>query len=123
MAKATTTVTKKELVERISGGTDQTQVNAKRIIQAFLDAIVEELSRGHRLEFREFGVFEVKLRRARRARNPRTGERVPVPEKAVVTFKAGRLMRERVQAVVQSLMEDEISPPEPPSPPGHRPLR
>ena len=92
----TETITKKELVNRISEETGQTKVVVKDILQRFLDEIVEELSQGNRLEFREFGVFEVKERRARRAQNPRTLEKVAVPAKRVVKFKVGRLMRERV---------------------------
>jgi len=90
------TTTKKELVNRISDRTGQTKVVVKEILQAFLDEIIGELSVGNRLEFREFGVFEVKERRARRAQNPRTLEKVEVPAKRVVKFKVGRLMRQRV---------------------------
>lgn len=90
------TVTKKELVARIAEKTRQTKVVAKDIIQMFLDEIIDELSRGNRLEFREFGVFEVKERAARRAQNPRTLEKVEVPAKWVVKFKVGRLMKECV---------------------------
>ena len=91
-----TTITKKELVNRIADATGQTKVVVKEIIQRFLDAIIEELGAGHRLEFREFGVLEVKERAARRAQNPRTLEKVDVPAKRVVKFKVGRLMRGRV---------------------------
>jgi integration host factor subunit beta len=90
------TVTKKELVNRISEQTKQTKVTVKDILQAFLDEIIGELAQGNRLEFREFGVFEVKERAARRAQNPRTLEKVAVPAKRVVKFKVGRTMRERV---------------------------
>lgn len=90
------TVTKKELVNRIAEQTRQTKVVAKDVIQAFLDAIIEELAAGNRLEFREFGVFETKDRAARRAQNPRTLEKVEVPAKRIVKFKVGRLMRQRV---------------------------
>ena len=90
------TITKKELVNRIADETGQTKVVVKEVIQRFLDSIIEELAAGNRLEFREFGVFEVKLRAARRAQNPRTLEKVDVPEKRVVKFKVGRMMRERV---------------------------
>ncbi len=93
-----TTVTKKELAYRISEKTGQKKVVIKRIIQSFIDEIIDELAQGNRLEFREFGVFEIKTRAARKARNPRTGVRVDVPSKSVVHFKAGRLMKERVQA-------------------------
>ncbi len=90
------TVTKKELVNRISEETGHTKVVVKDIVQRFLDEIIQELSENHRLEFREFGVFEVKLRAARMAQNPRTLEKVFVPAKRVVKFKVGREMRERV---------------------------
>jgi integration host factor subunit beta len=71
-------------------------VVAKEILQLFLDEIVKELSAGNRLEFRDFGVFEVKPRRARRAQNPRTLQKVEVPPKRVVKFKVGRVMRDHV---------------------------
>lgn len=90
------TVTKKELVNRIADRTGQTKVVTKEIIQQFLDEIINELAKGNRLEFRDFGVFEVKIRKARRAQNPRTLEKVDVPPKRVVKFKVGRVMRERV---------------------------
>lgn len=90
------TITKKELVNRIAERTGQTKVITKEIIQLFLDEIINELANGNRLEFREFGVFEVKPRKARRAQNPRTLEKVHVPPKKVVKFKVGRIMRERV---------------------------
>ena len=90
------TTTKKELVNRIADRTGHTKVVVKEILQSFLDEIIHELSLGNRLEFREFGVFEVKERKARRAQNPRTLEKVDVPAKRVVKFKVGRLMRQRV---------------------------
>jgi integration host factor subunit beta len=103
------TITKKELVNRIADSTKQTKVVVKDIIQRFLDEIIAELSAGNRLEFREFGVFEVKDRAARRAQNPRTLEKVDVPPKRVVKFKVGRMMREKIG--------DETAPP-PPKRPG-----
>ncbi len=105
------TITKKELVNRISEQTGQTKVIVKDILQRFLDEIIEELTHGNRLEFREFGVFEVRERAARRAQNPRTLEKVAVPAKRVVKFKVGRLMRQRV-------CEEE-----PPPPPVKKPLK
>ena len=90
------TTTKKELVSRIADRTGQTKVVVKEVLQTFLDEIVRELAQGNRLEFREFGVFEVKERRARRAQNPRTLEKVDVPAKRIVKFKVGREMRARV---------------------------
>jgi integration host factor subunit beta len=95
-SKEDRTVTKKELVSRIADRTGQTKVVTKDIIQMFLDEIIAELGKGNRLEFREFGVFEIKERAARKAQNPRTLEKVDVPAKRVVKFKVGRLMKERV---------------------------
>jgi integration host factor subunit beta len=97
------TITKKELVARIAERTGVTKVVAKDIIQRFLDEIIRELGRGNRLEFREFGVFEIKGRAARKAQNPRTLEKVEVPAKRVVKFKVGRLMKERVALIAQGL--------------------
>ena len=114
------TVTKKELAYRISEKTGLKKVVIKKIIQAFIDEIIEELARGNRLEFREFGVFEIKTRAARKARNPRTGVRVDVPSKSVVHFKAGRLMKERVQSAQDAGASTAAAPApaaeEPPSP-------
>ncbi len=90
------TVTKKELVHRIADKTGVTKVVAKDVIQSFLNAIINELADGNRLEFREFGVFESRERAARLAQNPRTLEKVPVPAKRIVKFKVGRLMRKKV---------------------------
>ena len=94
--KKPVTTTKKELVNRIADQTGQTKVVVKEVLQNFLDEIIHELSLGNRLEFREFGVFEVRERQARVAQNPRTLEKVPVPPKRVVKFKVGRMMRKRV---------------------------
>ena len=91
-----TTITKKELVNRIAAKTGQTKVVTKQVIQMFLDDIIEELGKGNRLEFREFGVFEIKERAARKAQNPRTLQKVDVPAKRVVKFKVGRMMKEKV---------------------------
>ncbi len=88
-----TTVTKKDLIDRIADRTGNKRVVVKRIIQHFLDDIVEELGKGNRLEFRDFGVFESRVRAARVAQNPKTLERVEVPEKRTVKFKVGRIMK------------------------------
>lgn len=87
------TVTKKDLIDRIADKTGNKRVVVKRIIQNFLDDIVEELGKGNRLEFRDFGVFESRVRAARVAQNPKTLERVEVPEKRTVKFKVGRIMK------------------------------
>ena len=90
-------VTKKEIVKTISEEIGLTQLKTKEIVQKTFDAIVETLVEDHRIELRNFGVFEVKKRAARKARNPRTGDKVYVPEKYVVTFKPGKEMEERVR--------------------------
>ena len=87
------TITKKELIDRIAENTQAKRVVVKRIVQSFLDEVVEELAKENRLEFRDFGVFEVKQRAARMAQNPKTLERVQVPPKQTVKFKAGNLMK------------------------------
>src|SRR5258707_3147323 len=89
-------VTKKEIVKQISERIGLTQLKTKDIVQQTFDAIVETLLDVGRIELRNFGVFEVKQRKARKARNPRTGEKVDVPAKNVVTFKPGKEMEERV---------------------------
>jgi len=90
-------VTKKEIVRTISEEIGLTQLQTKEIVQKTFDAIVETLVADRRIELRNFGVFEVKERAPRMARNPRTGEKVEVPRKFVVTFKPGKEMEERVK--------------------------
>ncbi len=85
------TTTKRDLCEKIVRKTDNSQLLVKETIQMFLDRIVQELSQGNRIELRDFGVFEVKQRAGRKARNPRTGEEAFVPAKNV-----GKLMKEKV---------------------------
>ena len=90
-------MTKKEIVKQIAERCKLTQLQTKDIVQQTFDAIVETLLEVGRIELRNFGVFEVKQRKARKARNPRTGDRVDVPPKNVVTFKPGKEMEERVR--------------------------
>src|SRR5262245_40206931 len=90
-------VTKKEIVATIAEEIGLTQLKTKEIVQKTFDAIVETLVRDGRIELRNFGVFEVKRRAPRKARNPRTGDKVYVPAKNVVTFKPGKEMEERVR--------------------------
>lgn len=91
-------MTKKEIVKTISEECGLTQLKTKEIVQKTFEAIIDTLVEdpNHRIELRNFGVFEVKKRAARKARNPRTGERVDVAEKYVVTFKPGKEMEQRV---------------------------
>jgi integration host factor subunit beta len=99
------TITKRELIARVAKSTGDKRVEVKRTISAFLDVLIEELSRGNRIEFREFGVFECKERAARTAQNPRTLERVAVPPRRTVKFRPGRQLRNR--------MEESASVPQP----------
>lgn len=99
-------MTKKEIVKTISEEIGLTQLKTKEIVQKTFDAIVETLVEDHRIELRNFGVFEVKKRAARKARNPRTGEKVSVPEKFVVTFKPGKEMEERVRELERRAAEE-----------------
>lgn len=129
------TITKRELVNRIAEDIDQTKVVVRDVLQRFLDSIIDELAAGNRLEFREFGVFEVRERAARTAQNPRTLEKVEVPAKRVVKFKVGRVMRQRVceeldgdEVVAETNGHPEVdsgvnsqSRPQPPTPPPAKP--
>ncbi len=90
-------VTKKEIVKKISEEIGLTQLKTKDIVQRTLDAIIQTLVSEGRIELRNFGVFEVKRRAPRKARNPRTGDKVYVPSKNVVTFKPGKEMEELVR--------------------------
>jgi len=93
-------VTKKEIVKQIADRIEETQLKTKEIVQLTFDAIVDTLVAARRIELRNFGVFEVKLRKGRKARNPRSNEPVEVKPKYVVTFKPGKEMEERVGKLV-----------------------
>ncbi|MFO0903780.1 MAG: HU family DNA-binding protein [Pirellulales bacterium] len=95
-------MTKKEIVKTISEKIGMTQLATKEIVQNTFQAIVDTLVEDRRIELRNFGVFEVKKRAARKARNPRTGARVDVPQKFVVTFKPGKEMEERVRQLEEA---------------------
>jgi integration host factor subunit beta len=95
-------MTKKDMARAIAEGLGITQVEAKAIVQRVLDGIVETLVTERRIELRNFGVFEVRERRPRRARNPRTGERVAVPARLVVTFEPGKEMEEQVARLIEA---------------------
>ena len=103
-----TVLTKKDIVRTISEEIGLTQQQTKQIVQKTFDAIIDSLVRERRIELRNFGVFEVKQRAARKARNPRTGRQVSVPEKFVVTFKPGKEMEAKVMELT-----DQPSTPSP----------
>jgi integration host factor subunit beta len=90
------TITKKEIIDRIAENTNTQRAVVKPVVQVFLDEIINELTKNNRLEFRDFGVFETKIRAARKAQNPKTMEQVRVPAKRNVKFKMGRLMKQKI---------------------------
>jgi nucleoid DNA-binding protein len=92
-------VTKKEIVRTIAHQTGLPPQDIKRIVQETFDSIIETLVEEGRLELRNFGVFQVKTRGARKARNPKSGQEVAVPERFVVTFKPGLIMQQKVASV------------------------
>lgn len=107
-------MTKKEIVKVISEEIGLTQLKTKEIVQKTFDAIVDTLVTDKRIELRNFGVFEVKKRAARKARNPRTGERVDVEEKYVVTFKPGKEMEKRVRDLEEEAARLKAAASQPP---------
>ena len=116
-------MTKKEIVKAISDEIGMTQLKTKEIVQKTFDAIVKTLIAEKRIELRNFGVFEVKKRAARKARIPRTGAKVFVPEKFVVTFKPGKEMEEKVRQLEEAAAAEALAllaqsnPPSESSPP------
>ncbi len=90
-------MTKKEIVLKIAEETGLKQTDVKIVVQKTLDHIIESLSKGHTVELRNFGVFKIKSRRPRIGRNPKTGQTVPIPERKVVAFKAGMIMKKRAR--------------------------
>jgi nucleoid DNA-binding protein len=90
-------MTKREIVLKVADQTKLRQLDVKKVVQKTLDAIVAALSQGETVELRNFGIFKVKTRKGRTGRNPRTGEKVPVPPKRVVAFKSGLIMKRDVR--------------------------
>ena len=110
------TIAKRTIAERIAERLNLGQTQALQVIQSFLDEIIDELARGNRIEFRDFGVFETVERKPRMALNPKTLEKVPVGRKVVVKFKVGRLMKDKVARLNKPA--DAVPPPAaPPAPP------
>jgi len=103
------TVTKRDLVQRIADNTGQTKVLVREIMQHFLDEVSFELVAGNRLEFRKFGVFEVRSRPGRIAQNPKTLEKVQVPPKRVVKFKVGNVLKKMVEEPKVAPVADQSS--------------
>ncbi len=97
------TVTKRDLVIRISNETGLIQQDVLSVVQKTLDYIAEALANGNKVELRNFGVFEVKVRKARVGRNPNApATDVPIPERSVVRFKSGKDMRTQVLKVLSA---------------------
>lgn len=100
-------LTKRDLVVRISNETGMVQQDVLNVIQRTLDHLTESLARGQAVELRNFGVFEVKLRKARVGRNPNRPEHdVPIPPRAVVKFKAGKEMKAQVMKLSRSIVDE-----------------
>ena len=95
-------MTKKDIVRTIAEQINLPQLQTRKLVQKTFDALIEALVRDGRIELRNFGVFQIKKRDARIARNPRTGEDVSVAAKSVVTFKPGKEMEARVRHVDQT---------------------
>ena len=94
------TMTKKDIVIEVAARKELshlTQVDVKRVIQSTMDHIVDSLMKGETIELRNFGVFKVKTRKGRMARNPKTGEKVSVPDRKVAVFKPGLVMKKKIQ--------------------------
>lgn len=91
------TVTKKDIIMKIAEETGIKQIHVKKVVQKTFDNIIDILNRGESIELRNFGVFKVRVRKGRMGRNPRTGEQVPIPDKKVVIFKPGLVMKEQVK--------------------------
>ena len=90
-------MTKKDIVMKIAEETGIKQIDVKVVVQGALDLIIEALSNGKTVELRNFGVFKVKSRKSRIGRNPKTGTTVPIPERKVVSFKVGMVMKKKVK--------------------------
>ena len=94
-------MTKKDIVRRIAEELGISQTQTREIVQRTFDAIIETLTTEMKIELRNFGVFRIKLRRPRRAINPRTKESLRVPEKYVVRFKPGKELKKRLKAMAK----------------------
>ena len=90
-------MTKKDIVMKVSEETGLKQIDVKLAVQKTLDQIISALVRGETVELRNFGVFKVRSRRSRVGRNPRTGTKVPIPERKCVSFKVGMIMKKKVR--------------------------
>ena len=99
-------MTRKDISRVVSEQLGLTQRQTSQIIRTLFDAIVNTLAQNGRAELRNFGVFEVKWRKSRKGRNPRTGKKVMVPEKCTVTFRPGQAVAERVRVESRTAATD-----------------
>ena len=106
-------MTKKDIVREIAEQLDLPQLRTRQLVQRTFDAIIDSLVREQRVELRNFGIFQIKKREQRTARNPRTGEQVVVPAKSVVTFKPGKEMEARVRDLDRPVAPPGIPAPRP----------
>jgi len=90
-------MTKKDIILKVSDDSNLKQIDVKKVVQKTFDCIVEALTRGEKIELRNFGVFKIKQRKSRTGRNPRTGQVVPVPPRKVVVFKPGLEMKKKIR--------------------------
>ena len=103
-------MTKRDVVMRISRETGVVQEDVQVVVQKTLDYIIESLSKGRKVEFRNFGVFEVRMRNARIGRNPNKPEHVvQIPPCKVVKFKPGKVMKAVVAAESDSVADDQAA--------------
>lgn len=115
-------MTKRDLVVRISEETGLVQQSVLEVVQKTLDYIAEAVSKGTKVELRNFGVFEVKIRKARVGRNPNSpANDVRIPPRAVVKFKPGKEMREAVLMLTPSDVPSESEPQEEQQPQANQP--
>jgi integration host factor subunit beta len=104
------TTTKKQLIDRIADETKYKRSDVRAIVQTFLDSVIMELGEGNRLEFRDFGVFEIRNRAPRMAQNPRTLERVPVPARRTVKFKIEKSANfQHEMPIVETTAKDRVT--------------
>jgi integration host factor subunit beta len=105
-------MTKSQLIECIAGQASHvSRRQVEALVEAVFDVMVEALKAGQRIELRGFGVFTVRVREERTARNPKTGVRVSVPKRRILAFAAGKTLRERIQALALKASEQPAPPP------------
>lgn len=97
-------MTKADLVEQMAEKTGLTRTDVAATVDAFLDAVKQSLENGHNIEIRGFGTFKIKPRKARKARNPRTGDVVPVPDRKIPVFKPSNEFKNLVMNSEQNRM-------------------